>query len=225
MELDLQFFGGRGASSHRSGSKSGGSGGSLDKFKLPTLEGSVKQIAWAKDIWKGAVGDLAAFDKEVKEYRELKRKSESSLSSTDMAKIRQFEKKTLPHQISIWDKLGYVAPFVDPDGHKGGNGVAAITYGNSFFDVFKTNKSFNRTISDAREYASTNGMPIDSAKKTRNSYVDTFAKKYGPKSGETWTRGEKFGRIASFLSQSMRDRLRKEKDATWYIDNRDFFNY
>ena len=100
MELDLQFFGGRGASSHRSGSKSGGSGGNLDKLKLPTLEGSAKQIAWAKDIWKGAVGDLAAFDKEVKEYRKLKRKSESNLSSTDMAKIRQFEKKTIPFGIS-----------------------------------------------------------------------------------------------------------------------------
>lgn len=45
MKIDLQYFGGRGSSSHRGGASSGHSGGGLAK-----LDGSPKQIKWANDI-------------------------------------------------------------------------------------------------------------------------------------------------------------------------------
>lgn len=45
MKIDLQFFGGRGSSSYRGGTSSSRSGG-----KLAKLEGSPKQVKWAKDI-------------------------------------------------------------------------------------------------------------------------------------------------------------------------------
>ena len=45
MEINLQYFGGRGSSSHRGGTSSSRSGGELAK-----LEGSPKQVKWANDI-------------------------------------------------------------------------------------------------------------------------------------------------------------------------------
>lgn len=45
MKIDLQYFGGRGSSSHRGGASSGHSGGGLAK-----LDGSPKQVKWANDI-------------------------------------------------------------------------------------------------------------------------------------------------------------------------------
>ena len=45
MEINLQYFGGRGSSSHRGGTSNSRSGGGLAK-----LEGSPKQVKWANDI-------------------------------------------------------------------------------------------------------------------------------------------------------------------------------
>lgn len=71
MRVDLQYFGGRGAGSSR-----GGAGGSIsNKVSLPKLEGTEKQVAWAKDIRDRAVqrlhdyesGQLERYDKMARE--------------------------------------------------------------------------------------------------------------------------------------------------------------
>lgn len=71
MLVDLQYFGGRGARSSRKGT----SGGSPKKVSLPELEGSEKQVSWAKDIRERYVkrlhdyesGKLERYDKEARE--------------------------------------------------------------------------------------------------------------------------------------------------------------
>lgn len=58
MRVDLQYFGGRGASSSRKGA----GGSSSKKASLPELEGSEKQKAWAKDIREQTINKLHDYE-------------------------------------------------------------------------------------------------------------------------------------------------------------------
>lgn len=58
MLVDLQYFGGRGARSSRKGAGSG----SPKKVSLPELEGSEKQVSWAKDIRERTVNKLHDYE-------------------------------------------------------------------------------------------------------------------------------------------------------------------
>lgn len=62
IELDLQKWGGRGASSGAGGGRSGGG-----MPKLQTMSGSEKQVKWASDIRDGAFSQLDRMDRHFDE--------------------------------------------------------------------------------------------------------------------------------------------------------------
>lgn len=267
MELDLQFFGGRGASSHRSGSKSGGSGGSLDKLKLPTLEGSAKQIAWAKDIRKEALGSLKEYQKAVNKFnvdvkkehqllngahglssgekkrlatlrkekgkidlrqeklfadgkflsdsdksrrseirREMSKLQDKILGYRESQKQRRQSGRALSKHGVISNSKGYITSL----------NFKAPVMGD---ETFKSNASFRSAVNYNRKLSLRNYSSGQS--KEINNFYDTFTKKYGPKSGETWSTSKPnaMSRYHNFRVNSLRERLKKEKSASWWIEN------
>ena len=117
MRINLQYFGGRGSSSHRGGASRSHNGGGLAK-----LEGSPKQVKWANDIRKGMFERLQAFDKLGKSVVE-RYKKRKSLSDKEKGQLNRDANKLI-HEGNLFRSISHVGPEHSKEDPRKGLGLA-----------------------------------------------------------------------------------------------------